>query len=169
MNSRKVVQQAAGFLLLLFADQGTKLWAIHALQPVGSIPLIPGVLELNYVENRGAAFGIMQNRQWLFLVITVAVLAGLIYIFRKIPAESRFVPLRITLFFIGAGAVGNMIDRVFRKYVVDFIYFRLIDFPVFNVADIYVTVSAVVLVILVLLYYRDEDFERIFPGKKNEP
>ena len=69
---------------------------------------------------------------------------------------------RMCLYFIGAGAIGNMIDRMFRKYVVDFIYFRLIDFPVFNVADIYVTVAAVLLIVLVVFYYKDEDFDKIF-------
>jgi signal peptidase II len=69
---------------------------------------------------------------------------------------------------VGAGAVGNMIDRIFRKYVVDFVYFSLINFPVFNVADIYVTVAAVMLVILILFFYQEEDFDRIFPKKTKE-
>lgn len=110
----------------------------------------------------------MQNKQWFFLIITLAVLAGLIWISGKIPEERHFTPLKICLYFVGAGAVGNMIDRIFRKYVVDFVYFSLINFPVFNVADIYVTVAAVMLVILILFFYQEEDFDRIFPKKTKE-
>ena len=147
----KKLKAAVIFIILLLADQLTKLWAVKVLKPIGSIPVIRNVLEIYYVENRGAAFGIMQNKQWFFLIITLAVLAGL-----------------ICLYFVGAGAVGNMIDRIFRKYVVDFVYFSLINFPVFNVADIYVTVAAVMLVILILFFYQEEDFDRIFPKKTKE-
>ena len=140
----KKLKAAVIFIILLLADQLTKLWAVKVLKPIGSIPVIRNVLEIYYVENRGAAFGIMQNKQWFFLIITLAVLAGLIWISGKIPEERHFTPLKICLYFVGAGAVGNMIDRIFRKYVVDFVYFSLINFPVFNVADIYVTVAAVI-------------------------
>lgn len=154
------------FFVLLLIDQLTKLWAVKILKPIGSIKIIHNVLEIYYVENRGAAFGIMQNKQWFFLIITLAVLVCLLWISGKIPEEKHFVPLKACLYFVGAGAVGNMIDRVFRKYVVDFIYFSLINFPVFNVADIYVTVAAVMLVILILFFYQEEDFDRIFPKKQ---
>ena len=154
--------------VLVGIDQLTKYLAVQYVKPVGSIPVIDGFFQLTYVENRGAAFGIMQNKQWFFLIITLAVLAGLIWISGKIPEERHFTPLKICLYFVGAGAVGNMIDRIFRKYVVDFVYFSLINFPVFNVADIYVTVAAVMLVILILFFYQEEDFDRIFPKKTKE-
>lgn len=158
------VKMLVGIALLVLFDQMTKLWAIAALKGAGSIPLISGVLELLYIENRGAAFGILQNQRWFFLVITVVVLAALCWFMPRIPKERRFLGLHICAYGIGAGAVGNMIDRIFRGYVVDFIYVKLIDFPVFNVADIYVTCAAVGLIFLVLFYYKDEDFERIFPS-----
>lgn len=164
----KKAKPAAVFLLLLLLDQLTKLWAVKVLKPIGSIPVIRNVLEIYYVENRGAAFGIMQNKQWFFLLITLAVLAGLLWVLGKIPEEKHFVPLKICLYFVGAGAVGNMIDRIFRKYVVDFIYFSLINFPVFNVADIYVTTAAFLLVILILFFYQEEDFDRVFPKKREQ-
>lgn len=164
----KKVKSVAVFALLLLADQLTKLWAVKILKPIGSIPIIRNVLEIYYVENRGAAFGIMQNKQWFFLIITVVVLAGLIWISGKIPEEKHFIPLRVCLYFVGAGAVGNMIDRIFRKYVVDFIYFSLINFPVFNVADIYVTVAAVLLVVLILFFYQEEDLDRVFSKKREQ-
>lgn len=163
----KKAKPAAVFLVLLLIDQLTKLWAVKILKPIGSIPIIRNVLEIYYVENRGAAFGIMQNKQWFFLLITVAVLVGLVWVFGKIPEEKHFMPLKVCLYFVGAGAIGNMIDRIFRKYVVDFIYFSLINFPVFNVADIYVTVAAFMLVVLMLFFYQEEDLDRVF-SKKSE-
>ena len=156
------------FFVLLLIDQLTKLWAVKILKPIGSIKIIHNVLEIYYVENRGAAFGIMQNKQWFFLVITLAVLVGLLWISGKIPEENHFIPLKACLYFVGAGAIGNMIDRVFRKYVVDFIYFSLINFPVFNVADIYVTVAAFMLVVLILFFYQEEDLNRVFSKKKEQ-
>ena len=93
------------------------------------------------------------------------VLAALVWALPKIPQERHFLPLTLCLCFIGAGAVGNMIDRIFRGYVVDFFYFKLIDFPVFNVADIYVTTAAVILIVLIVFLYKEEDFDRIFPKK----
>ena len=164
----KKAKPAVIFLILLLIDQFTKLWAVKILKPIGSIPVIRNVLELYYVENRGAAFGIMQNKQWFFLVITLVVLAGLVWISGKIPKEQHFAPLKLCLYFVAAGAVGNMIDRIFRKYVVDFIYFRLIDFPVFNVADIYVTVAAIMLVILIVFFYREVDLDRVFSEKREQ-
>lgn len=163
----KKAKPAAVFLVLLLIDQLTKLWAVKILKPIGNIPIIRNVLEIYYVENRGAAFGIMQNKQWFFLLITVAVLVGLVWVFGKIPEEKHFIPLKVCLYFVGAGAIGNMIDRIFRKYVVDFIYFSLINFPVFNVADIYVTVAAFMLVVLMLFFYQEEDLDRVF-SKKSE-
>ena len=164
----KRAKSAVVFFLLLLIDQLTKLWAVKILKPIGSIPIIRNVLEIYYVENRGAAFGIMQNKQWFFLLITVAVLVGLVWIFGKIPEEKHFMPLKVCLYFVGAGAIGNMIDRIFRKYVVDFIYFSLINFPVFNVADIYVTVAAFMLVVLMLFFYQEEDLDRVFSKKSKQ-
>lgn len=162
MMMRQWLKTIAGLFILVFLDQMTKIWALGVLRGSEPIPVISGVLEFRYVENRGAAFGIMQNRQWFFVLITVVVLGVLLWMLPKIPRDSHYCGLRICLYFIGAGAVGNMIDRILRKYVVDFIYFRLIDFPVFNVADIYVTVAAVLLIVLVVFYYKDEDFDKIF-------
>ena len=151
----------AGLVLL---DQLVKLWVLNDLKPGGPIVLIPRVLEFLYVENRGAAFGILQNRQWLFVVITAIVLLGVIRLYPRIPEGRHFLPLRLCAVFISAGAVGNVIDRLCRSFVVDFIYFKLIDFPVFNVADIYVTCSAFALIFLFLFFYKEEEIAPIFPG-----
>ena len=162
---KREIKMFIGCVFLILLDQVTKLLALQNLKGQNPVTLIPDVFQLLYVENRGAAFGILQNRQWVFLIITVIVLAALVWALPKIPQERHFLPLTLCLCFIGAGAVGNMIDRIFRGYVVDFFYFKLIDFPVFNVADIYVTTAAVILIVLIVILYKEEDFDRIFPKK----
>lgn len=162
---KRGIKMFIGCVILILLDQVTKLLALQNLKGQNPVTLIPDVFQLLYVENRGAAFGILQNRQWVFLIITVIVLAALVWALPKIPQERHFLPLTLCLCFIGAGAVGNMIDRIFRGYVVDFFYFKLIDFPVFNVADIYVTTAAVILIVLIVFLYKEEDFDRIFPKK----
>jgi signal peptidase II len=82
------------------------------------------------------------------------------------PMEKKFIPGRITLVFVVAGAIGNFIDRVSQGFVVDFLYFKLIDFPVFNVADIYVVVGVTLLALMILFVVKDEDLD--FKKKKDE-
>ena len=159
------IKALIGCLLLVVLDQFTKVLALQNLKGQEPITIIPDVFQLLYVENRGAAFGILQNKQWVFLIITAIVLAALIWALPRMSRERHFLPLRLCLCFIGAGAVGNMIDRIFRGYVIDFFYFKLIDFPVFNVADIYVTTSAIVLIFLIVFLYKEEDFDRLFSKK----
>lgn len=147
----------AGILFLLLLDQGTKLWALADLKGAMGISLIPGVFEFHYLENRGAAFGILQNQREVFFVMTAAAVILLTYLYGKMPPSKKYMPLRLCYMGLTAGALGNLIDRMFRGYVVDFLYFRWIDFPIFNVADIYVTVTVAVLLCLLLFYYKDED------------
>lgn len=154
-------------LVLVLLDQYTKILAVRHLKDQVDIPIIKDIFELAYVENRGAAFGMLQNKQTFFIITTVLVVAGILWIYHTMPMEKKFIPARITLVFIVAGAIGNFIDRVSQGFVVDFLYFKLIDFPVFNVADIYVTCAVVVLAILVLFYYKDEDLDRVMKvGRK---
>lgn len=142
---------------LIVLDQLSKVWAFSVLRGTDGISVIPNVFELSYLENRGAAFGILQDHQIFFVLITVAAAVFLTWIYGRIPQTKKYIPLRICYVLIMAGAFGNLIDRVFRGYVVDFFYFKLIDFPVFNVADIYVTVTMILLLILILFYYKEED------------
>ena len=122
-------------------------------------------MRLEYLENTGAAFGVLQGQQTILLIITVIVLAALVYEYTRIPEGKKYIILRVLTVFIAAGAVGNMIDRFAYNYVVDFIYFKLIDFPVFNVADCYITVAVLILFIVILFYYKDEDLKFLFPKK----
>ena len=143
--------------ILIVLDQLTKILAVHFLGGGQKVILIPGVLELTLIHNSGAAFGILQNAMVFFFTITAAALAVIIIILSRIPSSRRYLPMRLCLFFIAAGAVGNLIDRVVFSYVRDFIYFSLIDFPVFNVADIYITCAAFAMVCLTLFYYKEEN------------
>ena len=153
----------AGMVLFVFAlvliDQFTKHLAVIYLKNQPPAVLIPGILQLQYLENRGAAFSMLQNRQGFFYVLTTVFLILIILFMRKVPKTRRMRPLILTLLVLAAGACGNLIDRVVSKYVVDFIYFVVIDFPVFNVADIYVTLSVISLIILILFHYRDNDLD----------
>ena len=145
-------------ILLIGIDQISKLLALNYLKDIRSIPIIQNVFHLTYVENRGAAFGMLQNKQIIFLIGASIVLIAIGYLYGKIPHMSRYFWLRFCAVLVCAGAIGNMIDRIRLNYVIDFFYFSLIDFPIFNVADCYVVVACVLFAILVLFYYKDEDF-----------
>ncbi len=146
-------------LILLAIDQLTKYFAVIKLKDKASWVIIDGVFELHYLENRGAAFGMLQNQKVFFVLIAVVILAMIVYVLYKIPYQKMYNKLHISLVFIAGGAIGNLIDRIRYDYVVDFLYFSLINFPVFNVADIYVTLSAIFLVILLLFVYKESDLE----------
>lgn len=148
----------AGFAILLLLDQYTKLLAIQYLKDQPAIILWKNVFELQYLENRGSAFGLLQNQRYFFLIMTVIVCCIMVYIYVLTPKTKRYLPLRICLVCLAAGAAGNFIDRLLRGFVVDFFYFSLIDFPIFNVADIYITVTFFVLVLLIFFFYKEEEF-----------
>lgn len=152
-------------VIAIFLDQWTKILAVTYLKEQEPVILIRGVFQLQYLENRGAAFGLLQDQRLFFLVIGTVILVVIGYLYCHIPAEKKYLPLRICGVFIAAGAVGNMLDRARLGYVVDFLYFKLIDFPIFNVADIYVTIFVFLLILLILFYYKEEDIERIFQSK----
>lgn len=154
------------YLILLIAiDQITKNLVLTKLKGQDPYQVIPNVLQFYYHENTGAVWGIMSGKVSILIFVSIIILAGMIALYFKIPNEKRYNYLRIIMIFITAGAIGNLIDRSIHKYVVDFIYFKLIDFPIFNVADTYVTVSSILLILLSLFYYKDEDFD--FLSKKS--
>lgn len=161
MNTRKgvLLKGLLITLLLIAADQVTKYFAVCCLAGKGGIEVIPGVLELFYLENRGAAFGMFANRQWFFILIAVVMALAAVLVYIKTPERKQYSLLRFVCILIGAGAVGNMLDRLMHRYVIDFLYISLIDFPVFNVADCYVCVGAALAVIALFTVYREESFE----------
>ncbi len=130
-------------------DQLTKLLATKFLEPVSTVPIIKDALHLTYVMNRGAAFGMLSNHRWVFMIIsTVAILGMGIYLYLG-KAQNRL--YGISLAMIISGGIGNMIDRVALGYVVDFIDFRLINFAVFNGADSFVCVGAALLILALVI------------------
>ena len=148
-------------IVLALVDQYTKLLAIKHLKDSADFILIPGVLQLHYLENTGAAFSILEGKQLFFAILTPIMLVALVVLLFKMPEKKKYLCLDYIIIFLIAGAIGNYIDRISNNYVVDFIYFSLINFPVFNVADIYVTCAVFVLLIVILFYYKDEDLEEI--------
>lgn len=147
----------AGMAALTALDQWTKALAVRYLMNQAPVVLMEGVFQLHYSENRGAAFGLLQGKQFFFFLITLLVLGAAAYMVWHMPPVKRFFPMWFALLLVASGAVGNMIDRVSQGYVVDFLYFNLINFPIFNVADCYVTVGAFLLVVLIFFYYREEE------------
>lgn len=144
--------------VLLGVDQLAKYWAANVLRAQGDVMIWPNVFHFTYVENRGAAFGMLQNKQWFFVIMTVIVLAFIIWYWKSIPCNKWGSWMKFALILIISGALGNLIDRVVRGYVVDFLYFVLIDFPVFNIADICVVIGVGILMPVLL-------FGDIEPGK----
>jgi len=130
-------------VLVIAIDQVSKYLAFTYLKPVDSITILKGIFNLTYVENRGAAFGILQNQRWLFILLTIIICIAMAYYLIANRNESLL--LRISLSMILAGAIGNLIDRVRHGYVVDMFHFTLIDFPVFNIADSFVVIGTILL------------------------
>ena len=140
-NKKQIIHHAVFalvFILLIFGDRITKNFAITSL--------------------RQAAWGIFPNAIWFFAIITIVVLGAMIYFYSRIPVEKKFLLLRFTIILLAAGAIGNFIDRMMWHYVVDFLYIKAINFPVFNVADCYVCVAAVLLIYCLLFRYKEEEF-----------
>jgi len=143
-------------IVLVAIDQFTKYLTVINIKPGrNEISIIDGVFELTYVENTGAAFGMLKDGTLFLSVIVILVIIAIIYFKRKIPRSKHYNALHITTLFILAGAIGNLIDRVRLHYVVDMLHFYWFEFPVFNVADIYVVCSAGLLMILLLTKYKD--------------
>lgn len=145
--------------LLLAVDQFTKYLAIVHLKGKDAIVLIDGVLELDYLENRGSAFGMLQNQKVFILFVGVVFLAVILFLLIKLPEDKKYNIMHVLLVAIIAGGVGNMIDRIQYDFVVDFISFVLIHFPIFNVADCYIVVATILLFLLFLFVYKEKDLE----------
>ena len=166
--ARKIAMLVIPVVLLCFIDQLTKYLAVTFLKDNSPKVIIENVFQLQYLENHGAAFGILQGHQVFFYIITIAIVAVLTFLYFRIPETRRMLLLRLICIFIISGAIGNLIDRAINHYVVDFLYFSLINFPIFNVADIYVTGGAIAFIISLLFIYKDEDMRLIFPRQKSD-
>lgn len=157
------------FIILVVIDQGAKFWVKKDLMNQEPFVIIPDVFSLQYHENTGAVWGILSGKVDFLKIFTLIIFALITFVYFKIPKDKKYNPLKVITVFILAGAAGNLIDRICLGYVVDFIYFELINFPLFNIADSFLTVSSILLFILAIFYYKDEDFaflENMFKGKK---
>ncbi len=150
-------------LVLIGLDQWTKSLAVLKLKGQEPFVIWDGVFEFRYFENTGAAWGMLKDKQIFFYILTIVFCAAILYEIYKLYRNPRYMPFVYTLFLVLAGAIGNFIDRVCLKYVVDFIYVKIINFPIFNLADSYITVSVVILLLLMFFYYTDEEFEVMMP------
>ncbi len=149
----------AGSAFLIALDRITKILTVIYLKDNEPIRLLFDAFEFIYSENRGAAFGMMQGGRIIFVLIALFVIVVALYVTLKLPGfdRPRYNLLKLCTAMITAGAVGNMADRLTTGYVVDFIYFKVINFPVFNIADICITCGCLLLVGLLVFYYTDDD------------
>ncbi|WP_312043721.1 signal peptidase II [Anaerotignum sp.] len=144
-------------VILIGLDQATKYLALTNLKPIGSMVFIKGFLDFTFVENRGVAFGMFSGQRWFILLLTVVITVALLYYYNKLPKTKEYQMVRMVMILIFSGAMGNMIDRVYRGYVVDFFEFSFFRFPVFNVADIYVVVGVCILAFLILFVIKEPE------------
>lgn len=170
----KYFRAVVSIILLVALDQYTKYMVMTHLELHTYHPILGNVFGLYYLQNQGMAWGMFQQKQIFFLIFTVIVLIVAGYIYVKLLKDAFFRPLNICILFLVSGAIGNMIDRMFNGEflhggVVDFLYIKCINFPVFNVADMYVTLSIFVIILLLIFKYRNTEFEDILGGtrKKN--
>jgi signal peptidase II len=142
-------------VLAVVADQMSKYYIagwLTSLPEPHSYPIISNVLHLTYVENRGMALGLFQNSQLPLIIITSLILiAGVYYMIKERGNKSIF--FKISLALIVGGAIGNLIDRIFRTFVIDFIDLRFINFFIFNVSDMCICIGAALLAIYILFVY----------------
>lgn len=146
-------------VLLIVADHVIKYIATVMLENRGSVVLVEDVLQLTYLKNTGGILGILQNQTLFIMFIVVVLIMIVIYLLTRLPDNPRFNIMHTVLSCLLAGALGNMLDRIRFGYVVDFIYFIGIDFPIFNCADILISISTIVMLLLLIFYYKEKDLE----------
>lgn len=155
MNMEKIKNMIIGIviiIILIIIDQVTKYITRHTLEN-NSIVVIKNFFNLTYVKNTGGAWGVLGGKLWLFIIITLVALGGMFYFFKDFDLKSNIL-FSIALCLLIAGAIGNFIDRLFIGYVTDFLDFNIFgyDFPVFNVADICITLGVIALLIKLLFF-----------------
>ncbi len=157
-------------VVLILIDQISKYIVRVAFADGSDFPLIPGVFRFVLHKNDGAVWGFLSGTKNSVLYLTIAtfvILALIIFIYFRIPDTKKYSALLLIITFIFSGAIGNLIDRIFLNYVTDFLYVELINFPVFNIADCYVTVSVFILSYLIIFKYDDNDLNFLSFKKVN--
>lgn len=156
-----------GFLTAF--DQLTKFMITSSFELYESRTVVKKLLAFTYIQNRGVAWGMFQGKRIIFLIITAIILVLCFYIYSNIANKPKYRILRANMILLISGALGNMIDRIELGYVVDFFEFKFIDFPVFNVADIYVVISMIMIFILIMFKYSNDEFDEIIGCVKQLP
>lgn len=138
-------------IFIVLFDQITKYFADLYLQNCDAVGMIPNIISLRYHRNSGAAWGILSDHRWVFMVISsLAIIVIIVFlIYTRKHKQSRLLTISLS-FFLGGG-IGNMIDRVRLGYVIDFLRFDFIDFPIFNIADSFITIGAVIMLLYLIL------------------
>ncbi|MBQ8327384.1 MAG: signal peptidase II [Lachnospiraceae bacterium] len=148
-------------LLVIFAliDQVSKFYIVNnlSLPTKESIVIFPNVLELRYQENYGGAWGILENQLFFFVAVTSIIAMIIVYLIIKMPNDKKYNMFHIALAMMMSGALSNLADRLMNGYVIDFIYFKAIQFPIFNLADVFVTIAAIILLFLFFFIYKEDD------------
>lgn len=165
---------AVAIALMIALDQWTKYLTLLYVKGTEGFYIINKVLRIYFVRNEGMAWGMLQNKQVVFIIITPIVVAALTYFYYRMPFEKKYLTARICILLLMGGALGNLIDRIFRGetlfhgYVVDMIYVEIINFPVFNIADSFITIGFALLLFALIFVYKEKDFDIIFGKKKKE-
>ena len=168
----RILVPLVSILVIVGLDQLVKYLTVQYLSDGREVKILGDALVLTYVQNRGMAWGLFQNGQIVFAILTPIAIAAVVFLYVRTPWEIEYRPIRIAEVMLVGGAIGNLIDRIFRYdpvdgslfhgYVVDMIYIKAIHFPVFNVADIFVTLSFVAMMLLLLFVYNEDEFNKCF-------
>ena len=167
-NIVRIIISVITVAILIIIDQISKLWVDKNIVPYkDEIKVIDGVLSFRYIKNSGAAWGSFSGKTILLLIISIILILALIYVYKNILFLDKYLDLKICILFIIGGAIGNMIDRIRLGFVIDFFEAKFIDFPIFNFADICVTVCMFIVRALFIFKYKNEDMDVMFALKSN--
>jgi len=156
-----IIWALIGNLIIISIDQTTKCLAVKSLAPNGSKGIINGVFELKYTQNTGISWGLFNGSgaslRWVFVALIITVLTAIYVYFFRMPKTKVHNWIRLSFVMISGGAVGNLIDRLMHAdgHVTDFLYFSMIDFPIFNFADVFVVCGTALLAVLVLFFLKE--------------
>ena len=155
------------FVICIAIDRVCKFLADSRLKDRASVSLINSILEFRYTENTGAAFGVLKGQTSFFVLVSVVIVLTGLYFLIKSPGKRKYISSHIFISLILCGSVGNTLDRLLYGAVIDYIYFSIIDFPIFNIADIYSTVGTVGLIIVLIFVFKEDDLNFLrFKEKK---
>lgn len=151
-------------VFIVIADQLSKYFIVQNMELYSSKPFIPGVLSLYHTQNTGAAFSMFSDNRWVFMVVSAISMIIIVYLLYK--EYHRHILLNVALAMVLGGGIGNMIDRIFLGYVVDFFHVDFFEFAIFNVADSFITVGAVLLAVYVIFF--DSKVEQRIKAEKQD-